>query len=194
MKNNLLWGAVAAAAVILIVVLLAGGRQAAVTGGNATSTSETQTTAAGSKTTTTTKTASSAPKPVEGMKVSLGGIFAEQGNYECDYEAVTPSQRTSSVVYVSNGKLRGEFRTSQTGKTNASIVVYDGTNLYAWTEGMATGQISQPKTLADLPGIIPDDVSSGRILGSGLNTVGWNCHAWSYDASLLQRPSYVTFN
>ncbi len=141
----------------------------------------------------TTPTAVVKNVAVSGMKTSLGGIFSEKGNYQCDYEQVTNELRSSNVVYVSDGKMRGEFRTSQTGGGTSTIVVYDGSYLYTWTEGQSKGTVSQPKTLADLPSIIPEDVSSGRILGSGTNSVSWNCHAWSKDASKLVKPSYVNF-
>ena len=131
--------------------------------------------------------------PVSGMKVSLGGIFAEKGNYQCDYEQVSQQTRSSSVVYISNGKMRGEFRTSTALESTATMVVYDGSYLYVWTEGKSTGTVSQPKTISELPGIIPEDVSSGKILGSSSNNVSWNCHAWSVKPALLAKPSYVSF-
>ncbi len=133
-------------------------------------------------------------KPIEGMKVSLGGIFAEPGNYQCDYEQVSQQTRATNVVYISNGKMRGEFRTSTAQGSTATMVVYDGSYLYVWTEGKSTGTVTQPKTIKDLPGIIPEDVSSGRILGTSANNVSWNCYPWSKKASLLEKPTYVSFN
>lgn len=132
-------------------------------------------------------------KPIEGMKVSLGGIFSEKGNYQCEYEQVSQQSRSSNVVYISNGKMRGEFRTSTALGSTATMVVYDGSYLYVWTEGKSTGTVTQPKTIADLPGIIPEDVSSGRILGGSSNNVSWNCFPWSRVPSLLAKPTYVSF-
>ncbi len=128
-----------------------------------------------------------------GMKSTLGGIFDEPGSYQCDYEQVSGSSRSTNVVYISNGKLRGEFRTRSSTATTASLMVYDGVNLYVWTEGQSTGKVSQPKTIKDLPSVIPEDITSGKILGSSANNVSWNCHAWSKDATKLVKPSYVTF-
>ncbi len=90
--------------------------------------------------------------------------------------------------------MRAEFRTSEALESNNTLMVYDGKYLYVWTEGKTTGTISEPKTIKDLPSLIPEDVSSGRILGSGINNVSWNCHAWSLDSSKLVPPSYVKFN
>ena len=190
MKNNYIWAVVALVVIIVGILLFSGKKNTSELTENATSTSKDT-----SKTPlSSVKPSATAPAPIVGMKTSLGGIFDEKGNYQCDYKSLGSSEQTSNTVYVSNGKMRGEFRTYQTGASTGNIVVYDGDYLYVWTEGQSTGKISQPKTLADLPGIIPEDVSSGRILGTSANNVSWNCHAWSRDASKLVRPSYVTFN
>lgn len=128
-----------------------------------------------------------------GMKTTLGGIFDIEGNYQCDYDQVSLQSRSTDVIYISDGKLRGEFRTKTATTSTNDIVLYDGSNLYVWTEGKATGKVSVPKTIKDLPSIIPEDITSGRILGSGLNSVGWNCHVWSLVASKLVKPTNVTF-
>lgn len=188
MKNNLIW-----VVVILVVVILA----AVYVGSGANiyqSSTETATTTQVSNTKTTVKNSNGgATLPLAGMNTSLGGIFSIKGSYQCDYEAVSPQGRASNVVYLSDGKMRGEFRTTGAFATSNNITVYDGKYLYVWTEGFSTGKVTEPKTLADLPGIIPQDVSSGRILGTSANNVSWNCHAWLRDASKLMRPSYVTF-
>lgn len=191
MKNNLFWGVGIVVIVILLAILLgtsSGGEVALDTTNKATDNASTTVT-----TKTPTKTPAT-PAPVAGMKTSLGGIFNEKGSYQCDYESVTPQTRTSNVVYISDGKMRGEFRTIEASASKATLVVYDGSYLYVWTEGYPTGTVSQPKTISELPGIIPEDVASGKILGSGLNSVSWNCHAWARDASKLVKPSYVKFN
>lgn len=157
------------------------------TNANATTT-ESKTETVNTATKTTTKSA-----PVTGMKISLGGIFAEGGSHQCDYEQVTQTTRSSNVLYFYGGKMRGEFRTTTGEKGTNTIMVYDGAYLYTWTEGMATGIKSQPKTLKDLPSMIPEDITSGRILGTGINNVSWNCHAWNRDSSKLVVPSYVKF-
>lgn len=145
-------------------------------------------------TTTTTTTGTNNTSNTTGMKSTLGGIFDAPGSYECKYEQVSPTLRATNVIYVADGKLRGEFRSATATTTTLSMVVYDGVNLYVWNEGQPTGKISQPKTIADLPSAIPEDITSGRILGTSSNNVSWDCHAWSKDASKLVRPSYVKFN
>lgn len=187
MKNSLIWGVVILVILGLLFWRLNDNKDAVV---NPNETEEVSTTTPP----VTSKPSTTKPAPVAGMKVSLGGIFAEKGNYQCDYEQATQQNRSKHVIYISNGKMRAEFRTSEGLESNNTLMVYDGRYLYVWTEGKSTGTISEPKTIKDLPSIIPEDVSSGRILGSGINNVSWNCYAWSLDSSKLVPPSYVKFN
>lgn len=190
MKNTS-WVIGAVVIVILLALLLVGGGNENTE--NDLNTDTTSTPKTDTKVTPAPVSKTTPAKPIVGMKVSLGGIFAETGNYQCDYEQVSQDTRSTSVVYISNGKMRGEFRTSTALSTTATMVVYDGQYLYVWTEGKSTGVRTEPKTIAELPGIIPEDVSSGRILGSSSDNVSWNCHPWSKVPSLLEKPSYLSF-
>ncbi len=194
MKNNYLWGLLILVAVIFGAILLGLSSVGYDSMQYANKTSENKTATTKTSTTNNTPKKTTPTQPIEGMKTSLGGIFNEQGSYQCDYDSITQQTRTSNVVYISGGKLRGEFRTTTAQGTQSNIAVYDGSNLYVWVEGKTIGTMTQPKTLADLPGIIPEDVSSGKILGTGLSSVSWNCHAWSKDSTKLMKPAYVTFN
>ncbi|MFZ2521892.1 MAG: hypothetical protein WAX44_02535 [Minisyncoccia bacterium] len=120
-------------------------------------------------------------------------ILPHKGNYECEYEEVTQSSRSSHNIYLSDGKMRGEFRTYSVSGGISNIMVYDGSRLYTWIEGQTVGTSMVPKSLSDFPSIIPKDILQSKILGSGLNSASWNCHAWSRVPSLLAKPSYVKF-
>jgi hypothetical protein len=119
-------------------------------------------------------------------------IFTQTGNHECKYEQVGSSTRTSSVIYIADGKMRGEFRTI--GTTNsANLMVYSGGTLYSWKEGATTGKKTTIKSVADLPEAIPADLTSGAVYGTSANNVGWDCHDWSKDSKILTPPTSVTF-
>ena len=89
--------------------------------------------------------------------------------------------------------MRGEFRSTVNGVSTATIMVYSGGSLYTWTEGMTTGKKTTLTSLADLPQVIPQDLTSGAIYGTGSTNVSWDCHDWATDATLLTVPAYVTF-
>ena len=89
--------------------------------------------------------------------------------------------------------MRGEFRTVNGIQTAGSLMVYNGGTLYVWTEGKGVGTKVQIKTIADLPTVIPKDLTSGTVLGSGLDSVGWDCHNWEQNNTLLAPPATVKF-
>lgn len=122
-------------------------------------------------------------------------LFPQKGSYECKYEQATQTGRSTNTIYISGGKIRGEFRSVDSqGFGTLSMLVYDGSYLYSWTEGKATGTRTQPKSLRDIPVVVPTNIHEGKVLGSGINSVSWDCHAWATVNSMLSKPTYVRFN
>jgi hypothetical protein len=121
-------------------------------------------------------------------------LLTQTGSYECDYSGVTASGQTSNVIYIYGGKMRGEFRTTSSGNTSANLFVYDGRYMYQWKEGSSEGTRTVLTSLSQLPLIIPRDLTSGSIIGNSYTSVGWQCHTWLTNKSLLTPPSYVTFS
>ena len=120
-------------------------------------------------------------------------LLTQKGNYQCDYSQVTSDGQSNNVVYISDGKLRAEFRSTIKGQEGANLSVYDGRYLYTWREGTSVGTKSLITSLGQLPTAIPKDLTSGAIHGDGVNSVGWDCHTWLVDKKLLTPPVYVTF-
>ena len=120
-------------------------------------------------------------------------IFTQSGSHVCKYETVSPTTRSTDVVYIADGKMRGEFRTSSTNDTTLTMMIYNPNNLYTWEEGKSTGKVTPIRTIADLPSVIPKDLTSGAVIGSGLNSVGWDCRDWIKDPKMLAVPTYVKF-
>lgn len=184
MKNYYLW---IAGAIVLVILAFSVFKMPSGTD-VATENNVSTTTTTGTQTTTKTpgKVVSKATPKVE----TFTNIFPQKGSYKCVYEEVTPSRRTSNTIYFSDGKMRGEFRVLA-GASN--VMLYDGYYLYTWVEGQATGAVSIPKSIADFPPIVPKDIAAGKVLGSGLNNVSWDCNPWIKDASILVKPSYLKF-
>ncbi len=158
-----------------------------------TAVTETTTTDVAKTDTTNPATGSNTDVKTKGTN-TFHSIFTQAGNHECTYEQVGASSKTSSVIYIADGKMRGEFRTTSSSGTVASLMVYSGGYLYSWKEGMAVGKKTTIKTLADLPSVIPSDLESGAIFGTNTDSVSWDCHDWNKDAKLLTIPTYITFS
>ena len=146
--------------------------------------------------TTTSDTAGSLPAPTKPTTttVAFKSLFAESGSHECKYEQVTATGRTSNVVRIADGKMRGEFRSTTGGVTSANLMVYNGGILYVWQEGKTAGNRSSISSISQLPYAIPVDLTSGKVLGTSSNNVSWDCHTWIPEAKQLVAPTYVTFS
>lgn len=184
MKNSLwVYIGIAVAVVLMVVWVFSSAPKnlETPTGENATTSKATTTTTVPKKTTSPVATA-----PTE----VFTNIFPQRGSYECNYEEVTQSGRTTNTIYFADGKMRGEFRTLG-GSSN--IMVYDGTYMYVWVEGQSVGTMSRPRSISDFPAIVPKDFTTGTVLGSGINSASWSCHPWAKVSSFLQKPTYVKF-
>jgi hypothetical protein len=146
-----------------------------------------------STSTPTTPVVSNQNNTVTKSADTFKSLFNQPGSHVCTYEQVSPTSRTTSIVYIADGKMRGEFRTSTANKGTGSMMVYNGGTLYVWAEGSNFGTKSQLKSVSELPFVIPEDLTSGKVLGGGLNSVSWDCHAWLKDNTLLVPPTAVKF-
>ena len=184
MDNKTLWTGIVVVVVIILGAVLFSQDNSVV------DTSETNTTSTTEQVTKTPATKPAVVKPVVVVE-DFTNIFPQKGNFKCVYEEVSPSNRSTNVIYFSDGKMRAEFR-PLSGTPN--LMVYDGKYMYNWVEGRGTGTVSQPKSISDFPSIIPKDITSGKVLGSSSSNVSWDCNPWIKDASLVTKPSYVIFN
>lgn len=182
---------IAAVAVLILIGLFAwwtmNGSQPSAPG------SDTATTTATSTAPADTTTQAPAKSSTSTSGNTLKSVLTQKGSYECDYDQVQSTGQSHNVVYLSDGKMRAEFRTTSGNTTTANLSVYDGRYLYSWKEGMSTGTRTTVTKLSDLPSAIPQDLTSGTIYGTSYESVGWKCHAWIADAKLLAAPNYVTF-
>ncbi len=145
--------------------------------------------------TTSTSKPSVSTNTVKPTTPLVTNLFPQKGSFECRYDQATQTGRSTNVVYIADGKMRGEFRsTDAQGFASSNMMIYDGTYLYSWVEGKGIGMRTQPKSLKDIPAAIPTDVHEGKVLGSGIENVSWDCHAWSKVPTMLSKPSYVKFN
>ncbi len=189
-QKTIVWGIVA-----VIIVALGVWYFSSMNTSPAAATQETTIATSTASTTVSTSSATSAtsaPVPVA-AKSAFKSIFTQSGNHECTYQQVGASTQTTSVIYISGGKMRGEFRTTGT-ITEADLMIYNGGYLYSWKEGATTGTRTSIKSLADLPQVIPQNLTSGAVFGSSADSVSWDCHSWLTDPSVFVLPAYVKFS
>jgi len=117
-------------------------------------------------------------------------IIAEKGSYQCTYSQASQSGQTISNIYIADGLLRGEFRDTD---SVGNMMIYNKGTLYIWQEGKTVGTKTQVSTLAQLPAVIPRDLTSGSSFGSGINSVGWDCHQWIKNPAFFVHSSQIKF-
>ncbi len=153
----------------------------------------TETTTPAAQATPAAKKPTTAPSPTKNTAPPLRDVIAGMGNTTCSYERVDGNIRSSDTLFISNGKIRGEFRTTTAGVSKNTISYYDGNALYTWTEGTALGTKSSVRSAADIAMLIPANLTQGIVLGTPLNNVSWDCHTWKVDSAMLGTPKGVTF-
>lgn len=136
-------------------------------------------------------TSKAAPKPQSPN--TFRSIFTQTGSHQCSYAGVKDSVQYRDEIYIADGKMRGEFRSTSNAGGSSQLMIYDKGYLYVWKEGTTNGTRTAIKSVADLPATIPKDLTGGSILGSGSNSIGWDCHAWLKDPAMLAVPAYVKF-
>lgn len=101
---------------------------------------------------------------------------------------------SGGVVYVSGGKVRGDFSTQEQGQSVNSHMIVDGNTSYIWTEGQKTGIKT---TFEANAGTNPSTSASPEAGQSGAMDAqtpqDYKCEGWSADPTLFSLPAGVTF-
>ena len=117
----------------------------------------------------------------------LANIKAFKESLSCAVETTGTYTKRSGIIYVTNGKVRGNFSGLINGVKTATSMIDDGTYLYAWSDGAKTG----------LKLIAGSSVSGSAIASRGgidpAVTLSYACNSWTPDVTVFVPPAAVTF-
>lgn len=117
-------------------------------------------------------------KPIEPQTLqgTLKDLFTSGKSVKCSFDNnSTDSAKVTGIVYVSGGKVRGDF-------SPASHMVVDGQTSYLWTDMSKQGMKFAMTT-------------SDKTQGPDLNQqVGYSCQDWNSDATMFTLPADITFS
>jgi hypothetical protein len=134
----------------------------------------------------TTNSASSSQMVEDGgSKKSLKDLLSLGAAQKCTYDG--------GVVYVSSGKMRGDFEVKTDESTMKSHVIVDGKTSYFWTEGTGMGV----KFVADDDLDASDSTTNEDGVYGSLDAetpMNYVCSAWIVDNSLFALPTDVDFS
>lgn len=141
---------------------------------------------------------SSAPatsSPTSGEQPSsmstLRDLIAKGISQSCTYS----TDRSYGTLYLSGGKIRGDFNVTVTGANNQTqtsvshMIIMDSTN-YLWTEGVKTG-IKMSFDQNATPAPVTSNTPTNSFDANALNN--YKCSPWVADESMFVLPAGVTF-
>lgn len=144
---------------------------------------------------TTTVTTLKPTTPKSAM-TSLTDLLSGGKSQMCTYEYQDPQSGTvKGVVYVSEGKMRGDFTTSASGKPYSGSMINDTKYVYTWSTGNKQGFKTQ--VTADVKKLIAE--GSGSASSNQQQSIDTNakydykCSNWSTDNSKFTPPGDVKF-
>jgi hypothetical protein len=139
--------------------------------------------------TTSTAQNAAAPTSATANPATGSGTIASlmaMGSVTCTVN-VAGTNPSSGTVYVSGGKMRGDFTTTIQGKSMHASMINDGTYMYSWST-MAPEGVKIKVTAGA--------AASGASAHAGVNpstNVNYNCSPWTVDAGQFTPPSAISF-
>ncbi len=122
-----------------------------------------------------------------GTEGSLKNLLAFQGSQKCTLDSQSGLADSTGEVYISYGKMRGDFISTAQGQTIKSHMVINGNTSYVWTDMLNQGfKIPLEKMTA-----AGADQKQGVDLNQSLR---YSCAPWVEDATLLTPPIDIQFN
>ncbi|MEN9561153.1 MAG: hypothetical protein RIQ56_426 [Candidatus Parcubacteria bacterium] len=121
---------------------------------------------------------------------TLAALMQRSGAWKCEVSHSSANDKTEGVVYVSGGKVRGDFTSNVPGMgLMESHMLVDSDYMYMWSSAMPNGM----KMKADDPKATDSPETSGAASLYGQN-YDYDCSPWSVDSSKFQLPKDVNFS
>lgn len=123
---------------------------------------------------------------VQAQQLSLMDLWKSQSSQKCTFSDT--STKTSGTVYVSDGKVRGDFRINSQGQVLNSHMIVDGQTSYIWSDGMGQGM----KIAMDKFASTPTATQSSQV---DINKkTDYRCENWNTDNTVFTIPADMQFN
>lgn len=117
-------------------------------------------------------------------KKSLRDLMTLGNNQQCTF--TDTESNSSGIVYVSGGKVRGDFNTTSSAGEMKAHMIASGEEVYVWMDGAADGF----KTSVSATESVTSQMESSVDLNKAIN---YDCTNWSANNSMFQVPTNVTF-
>lgn len=120
---------------------------------------------------------------------SMKDLVAKNQSVKCTFNHSTDIDTSSGIVYVSDGKIRGDFdiTAKQAVGTFQAHMITDGEYSYVWSSLIAQG-FKMP--IANLSGQTASAPTSGVDYNQSLD---YACEPWTVDSSVFVIPTEISF-
>lgn len=120
---------------------------------------------------------------------SLKDLLASGTAKKCTFSSTQSGTASEGTVYVSGGRVRGDFKTTASGQAPMTMsMITDGKTIHMWGDQLGKQGIK----------ITVDEKATTPAAGGGSPTdlnspVNMNCSAWIVQSSMFDLPAGVTF-
>lgn len=119
--------------------------------------------------------------------MSAKELLASGKTEVCTFTNKDDQSETSGTMYISKGKMRGEFKVSAAGQQFDAYMIGDGTDAYSWSSLAATGvKISLAGSM------MKSDTTEKQSFDADAK-VKYECEDWKADASKFEIPTDIKF-
>lgn len=129
--------------------------------------------------------------PTTAPAKSLRSLLTAGIAQKCTFTSGTEGDSNSGTMYISNGKIRGEYSTKVEGETQNLSMIVDGNTTYLWGGETETGykMTIDPSTTVK-PGEKPRELS----FVDPDQDLNYNCTPWIVDATQFTLPANIKFS
>lgn len=149
--------------------------------------------ACGAKTSVNTQTQTNTPAP-QASPMSLKDLMAGGGAKTCTVTFAENNVSSQGTIHLAGGKMSGDFTATVNGKAQTSHMINDGTTVYTWVDGMASGfKMTVDVMKANKPSSTPQSSNQPKSIDQDAK-YQYNCSSWTVDSSVFTPPSSVKFS
>ncbi len=142
--------------------------------------------ASASATTTAPAAATSTAGTAATSSASLRTFLSFTGSQKCDVSAETKNGGTTGVVFLHDGKLRGDFTSTISGTAVSSHMIKSGDSVHVWSGSQGAVMLMSAMEAAQSSPKNTQQVTLDQ-------QVSYSCTGWAPDDSQFAVPGSVSF-
>ncbi len=104
---------------------------------------------------------------------------------KCTFNETVENSESTGTTYIANGKLRGNFSSTASGKNYMSHMVFKDETIYTWMDGTTVGfkmPVTSTQSKTDVRGNIDPN-----------KKIDFSCESWTADTSYFDTPNGIDF-